>query len=662
MPPTFPATTGSPFHKASVTVRPKPSFIDFVSQYQDDSSSDLVLVTQNKDSGFDDLANLSKNCSDFLNFKKELDEDPYHKAASEKYQYLVNLLNETNNGIKIFSLLQKLRIASYDDYFTREDYLKMLKLFFSDADAENISNLFHSKLNSDWLGKEIDRDLLLQELKKLNVDLTNLETQEKPIDSATVPKQTSSHFLENQTAAFSEKLDYLFRILNNDENLTSEEISKAIVIVASDKTLAWHFLKNLKDTAWFPKIVDSIIKSTIEDNSDSATKYQLLSFFEKCASDQSNKIVPLLLQLERNTQSYHILSNLIRTVGLLKPQSKEAIAALWKIFDELIEHQHPWVRREIPKALLSFIELDEEKVFNLFKKLFEYSPPPQDVTQGSPTLALTFQGRDNENWVFEEAIQSFSELLSNPKYAEKAHTLGVEVEKDALSEDGKLHDTEEGITLDYSSIWLSDKSFDNERLEYNHDRKERVVLEIEKSLNNLVIENQELVMSLLDKLLAEKYEVFHLTAIKVLTRHIDKFTKLSRFLVFDSKLWNVYNVRNFFLQTLATTYFIAANDNELATFVKIVDQQKLKDDKKTLYLKQSMLVSIPDDRRTKAIAEKLNAISESLKVKPKIAKPFAVTTWSGIRPDVNIEELKTKNETELLQIMIDSSILQPLFF
>ena len=630
-------------------------WLDFVSQYKNDSSSDLVLVTQNKDSGFDDLTNLSRNCSDHASFKRELEEDSYHKAAFDKYQYLVNLLNETNSEIKIFSLLQKLRIASYDDYFTKEDYLKMLKLFFSDTDAENISNLFHSKLNSDWLGKEIDRNQLLLELNKISVDLTNLTVQEKPIDSATMPQQSTSHFLENEIATFSEKLDYLFRLINNDKNLISGGVSKAIAIISSDKTLSWHFLKNLKDPDWFPKIKDNVIKATIEDNSDSATKYQLLSFFEKCAVDHSDEILLLLLQLERNTQSYHILSNLVRTAGLLKPKSKESIASLWQIFDDLVEHQHPWVRREIPKALLSFIDLDEDKVFSLFKKLFEYSPPPQDVTQGSPTLALTFQGRDNENWVFEEAIQAFSELLSKPKYAEKAYALAIEVEKNVLTEDGKLHDSEEGITLDYSSIWLSDKAFDSERLEYNHDRKERIVLEIEKSLNSLVDGNHKLVMTLLNKLLAEKYEVFHLTAIKVLTRHLDKFTELSRSLVFDLRLWGVYNIRNYFLQTLATTYFKTTNDNEINTFVEIVDQQKLEDNKKTLYLKQNMLVSIPDDRRTQTIAEKLDTISEALKVKPKIAKPFMVTTWSGIRPDIKVEELKTKDESELIQIMIDSS-------
>lgn len=630
-------------------------WLDFLSQHKECSYSELVLVTQNKDSGFDDLANLSRNCSDLTVLKQELENDAYHKAASEKFLYLVSILKETNNEIFIFSFLQKFRIASYDDYFTKEDSLKELKMFFSETEAENIFNLFHSKLNSDWLGKEINRDLLITELKRMNINITNIELQDKLVDSSTVPKSSSVHFLADSSATFSEKLDYLFKLINLDKGLSNDEISKAIDLIASDNTLAWHFLKNLKDPSWFTKIKDSVIKTISEDTTDSATKYQLLSFFEKCSDKYSDEIFPFILALEKNTQSYHILSNLVKTTGLLKPKSARSIALLWQFFDDLVEHQHPWVRREIPKALLSFINIDEDKVFELFRRLFTYSPPPQDVTQGSPTLALTFQGSDNENWVFEEAIQALSELLSNPKYAEKAHALAREVEKTALAEDEKLHDTEEGITLDYSSIWLSNKSFESSRLEYNHDRKERVILEIEKSANTLISENQEMVRNLLTEMLKEKYEVFYLTVIKVLIKHYDKFAALSKSLVFDLSLWNVHNIKNYFLQTLTTAYLKTVNDKELADFVTIIDRQKLGEDKKTFYLKQSMLVSIPEDHRTKDIKDKLNEISEALKVKPGIAKPFAVTTWSGIRPDITVEELKKKNEDELIQIMVDSS-------
>lgn len=632
-------------------------YLDFVSEYLNDNMCELWLVTQGSAKELRELTLLARRES-FVEFKKQLDEDIRYKKEKLVFESIQSCFPKDNSSIETqtFEFLSKFNVLFYDEIWSKDQIVdKLCSIYEKDSSERIRDRLFAKAASVDWVDKEVTWAEVKTEIESLNPQPNyspKTEASDKSINPS-MGKPNTVSILADSSTAFINKLDYILKLV--DGNLDEVEARKALCLIKEDHTLSWHFLKNLKNPDWFPKIKDNIIRSIAEDTSDTATKYQLLSFFEKCVADHSDEIVPLLLQLERNTQSYHILSNLVRTIGSLKPKSKEAITSLWQIFDDLVEHQHPWVRREIPKALLSFIDLDEDKVFSLFKKLFEYSPPPQDVTQGSPTLALTFQGRDNENWVFEEAIQSFSELLSNPKYAEKAHALGIEVEKNALSEDGKLHDTEEGITLDYSSIWLSDKSFDSERLEYNHDRKERVILEVEKSLNNLVDGNQELVASLLDKLLAEKYEVFHLTAIKVLTRYLDKFSKLGRALVFDPKLWNVYNIRNYFLQTLATTYFKTANSNEINTFIEIVDQQKLKDNKKTLYLKQSMLVSIPEDRRTQIIIEKLDVISESLKVKPKIAKPFAVTTWSGIRPDIKVEELKTKNESELLQIMVDST-------
>jgi len=47
---------------------------------------------------------------------------------------------------------------------------------------------------------------------------------------------------------------------------------------------------------------------------------------------------------------------------------------------------------------------------------------------------------------------------------------------------------------------------------------------------------------------------------------------------------------------------------------------------------------------------------ESIKVRPKIAKPFAVTTWSGIRPDIKVEELRNnwmKNSEEVRKKLND---------
>ncbi len=531
-------------------------YSDFVNEYLSDTLCEVWLVTQGSDVAKElrELTLLARRES-FVEFKKQLYEDSRYKKEKSVFESLHTCFpkNIQNIETQTFEFLLKFNVLFYDEIWSREQIVdKLCSVYEKDSSERIRDRLFANAASVDWVDKELTWDEVKKEIESLNPQPNyspKIETSDKSVNPS-VGKSTTLSVLADSSVLFQEKLDYILKLVNDD--LEEGETRKALCLIKEDHTLSWHFLKNLKNPAWFLKVKDNVIKSAIEDASDSATKYQLLGFFEKCAALHSDEIAPLILQLERNTQSYHILSNLVRTLGLLNPKSEEAIRSLWQIFDDLVEHQHPWVRREIPKALLSFIHLDEDKVFTLFKKLFDYSPPPQDVTQGSPTLALTFQGRDNENWVFEETIQAFSELLSNPKYAEKAHTLGVEIEKNSLSEDGKVHDSEEGITLDYSSIWLSDKTFDSERLEYNHDRKERIILEVEKSLNSLVNENSELVARLLSKLLEEKYEVFHLAVMKVLTRHIVKFSELSKSLVFDSKLWNVYNVRNYFLQTFQT--------------------------------------------------------------------------------------------------------------
>lgn len=634
----------------------KELYTDFINQYLQDGSCGLFLITQGPIKDLRELYYLAIR-EPFDEFLQQLD-TPRYKEEKQAYELITSCFSEKGqfSPSEVYEFIKVFNVLLNEEILSKEQILDKLSSVYKRDSSERIRNWLYLNANSvQWVDREIgwDEVKIGIESKKPQLNNNSLpDNLEKPIVPS-LSKPSSMFILTDSSIPFKEKLDYLFKLINNQ--VDSDELQKSLCFIKDDKILSWHFLKNLKDLSWFPKIKDSVIKTVSEDTTDSATKYQLLSFFEKCSDKYSDEILPFILALEKNTQSYHILSNLVKTTGLLKPKSAEAIALIWQFFDDIVEHQHPWVRREIPKALLSFVDIDEDKVFELFKRLFTYSPPPQDVTQGSPTLALTFQGSDNENWVFEEAIQALSELLSNPKYAKKAHVLAREVEKTALAEDEKLHDSEEGITLDYSSIWLSNKSFDSSRLEYNHDRKERVILEIEKSANALISENQKLVQNLLIKMLEEKYEVFYLTVIKVLIKHLDKFSTLGKSLIFDPHLWNVHNIKNYFLQTLTTTYLKTVNNKEVTDFVTMIDKQKLGDDRKTFYLKQSMLVSIPEDRRTKDIKDKLNEVSEALKVKPGIAKPFAVTTWSGIRPDITVEDLKKKNEDELIQIMLDSS-------
>jgi hypothetical protein len=629
---------------------------DFLLQYEKENSySELVLVTQNKDSGFDNLSKLAKECNSFEAFKNKLTSDSSN-AERDKFSYMKSIFEEENNEFFIYSFLKKFRIASYDDYFIEEDSLKALMTKFSEEDAKNIFNLFHKNLNKNWLGREITKDIVKSDLKKIGISVERLEPQiYLDVKRSSSSQSTTMNIFENNEGDFSKKLDSLLELINRGKSLYSKELSHEIAIIESDDNLVWHFLKNLNDPTWFPTIKDNIIKSVSEDPNNQSTKYQLLNYFKKCSGTYSDEIIPFLLKLEKNTQDFNILARLIETTSSLKPKSPESFIPLWQIFNDLVEHQHPWVRREIPRALISFIEIDDDKVFDFLYRLFAYSPPPQNVTQGTPTLSLTFQGSDNENWVFEEATLVIRELLSNPQYAQKAHVLARKIEVNALIKDERSNKSVQGITIDYSSFWLSEESYGNSELEFNHDRKERIALEIEKSLNELVIKNKDLCLILLNELLLEKREVFHLIVIKILIKYARIFPELCKSLVLNTDIWKVYNIRRYYLQTLATTYFTEVNENEISEFVKMVDQQKLEDSNEILYLQQDMLVSIPEVYRTIEINDKLNITSQSLKIKPEISKPFTITTWSGLLPDITIEDLETKSESEIIKIMQDSS-------
>ncbi|MEA2020773.1 MAG: hypothetical protein U9M98_03635 [Patescibacteria group bacterium] len=338
------------------------------------------------------------------------------------------------------------------------------------------------------------------------------------------------HILTDKNVFFHEKLSFLLKFIKNKGGVVSKKEKKITLhIIKDDRKLAWHFLRNLSKlnkAEWFPRIKENVIRSIVEQDEDGTVKFQLLNYFETCAPEYSDEILPLIVELEKNTKNYNILSSLVKSLGKMQPKDKQNIELLWEIFSRVAEHQHPWVRREVPKAVLTFVDVNIAKVLEILKKVFLYAPPQQDVTQGGPTLALTFQGRDNENWVFEETIKALSELLNNSAYADKAIDLAIEVELMALESEYGNHSDELRIIRDYSYIWLADKSFEN--LEYNHNRKERIALEIEKALDKLSKSNKKRASQIIEKLLNANYEVFYLISFRTLQKHTLKLNSDTR--------------------------------------------------------------------------------------------------------------------------------------
>ena len=600
-------------------------------------------VNQLYNSGFEELSKL----------RSQLLEEPLRSSKNYDPSKKISVESKALSKDEYLDFLGHIDIWHYPYRALKEDLYKPLE---TGEYPRYVYHILTATLLYDWVSKKVTK----REVENLLLNLGVGDTKSiKPLSKRKVCIPAKTKFiLFKVNEKFYKKLKYLLDLIsvNNFPKTKKKLILEALT---KDKTLAWHFLKNLSNLnkqEWFSKIKDNVIKSIVESEEDSAVKFQLLGYFEKCADKYSDEIVPLIARLERNTKDYNILSNLVKTLGKLKPKQGKNIKLLWGVFLRLTEHQHPWVRQEIPQAILSFVEYNIDKVLETLEGVFFHKPSPQDVTQTTPTLALTFQGADNENWVFEEAIKALSQLLNNHKYAEKALDLAIKVEVGAINADKKDIKVVHGIALDRSYNWLGERSFED--LKYNHDRKERVALEIEKALEVFSKSDKKLTSRLINKLLNEKFEVFYLIVIKTLIRNIVDFQSEAKSLIFNTNLWRVYNIRNYYLQNLVTKYFETTKGREIANFVSEISNYKERSKGRTLYAKQDLLISIPESYRTDEVKKELRRIVNELEIRGefKITEPSVVTSYPGLKPDITIEELEKKNDDELVQIMIDSSM------
>lgn len=637
-------------------------FRDFLAQFNVDSTGNLYLITQQKDKYFAELTQDAKKF-EYTIFLENLNSDSQLRKHRKKFEFLCTLIEEltwSDESKKhyIYDFLRHFSIMALDDLETPKKIREQLVVYgYSNEDADKIYNKLHERADDyNWQNKPITIEIVKEELKTIGVLYIQRENRPKAFDKPGIQKfkkKKTSHILQNPDVRFYEKLSYIIDLIVNLRKPRPKERTQAVEIIEKDDTLAWHFFRNLKDSDWFPAIKDSLIKSIVEQEEDTAVKYQLLSYFELSAEKYSDQIIPLIAKLERNTRNPHILAEIIKTIAKLKPDKKNSLRPIWQILARLAEHQHPWVRKEIPETLKVLTEYDINKSLRILEKVFLYSPIPQDVTEGGPTLALTFQGRDNERWVFEQATTVLSELLTNDHFAAKAFDLAIKSEIHFIKYHEKRLTKRKGITLDYSYIWLGDKSPFETR--HYYDRKEWLALEIEKRLDEHVQSSPEIARMVFDKLLSSKYEVFHLIAIKVLTRHPNQYINLVEELIFDTDLWHIHNIRGHYLQSLIQYYFDIKKDR-LREYIQIVTSLKSTNGKRNGYMKLSLFAAIPEKLRDREINDKLRILETQLGVNATIEEPHRITVRSrGPQPDITLEELKLKTTNEIIQIMQDST-------
>ncbi len=641
-------------------------FEDFLGQFDKNGQYRLRLVTQTKPRVLDKLLQDAKkyDCVEFLDRLNRNTQLGQHK---EKFHSLCSFIVSTQDKKEnskekyIYEFLNRFFIELFDNLESdRKIKNQLAQSGYSPEQADVIyGKLLQRAGEYSYQDKSVTIETLQDELKNIGVEYLFKERPLKPVylPKRKVVKKKSKkqmiHILESSEVRFLEKLSYIVDLILNLHKPRYVERKQALKIIQNDDILSWHFFRNLKDCDWFPIINDGLIKSIAEQDIDTATKSQLLNYFELCMDKYSDSIIPSLVKLENNTKNPNILAALVKILAKLGSRKKEELNPLWGILKRLTEHQHPWVRKEIPDTLKVWAGYDIGRSLELLEKLFLFSPVPRNVTRGSPTLALTFQGKDNENWIFEEAARVLSQLMADHKFSVKAFDLAIKLQIKFIEQRRERLEKVSGITLDYSYIWLADKDPFG-KLEFRYNKRERLALEIEKCLDKIAISDIELAKGIFTRLLQANYEVFHLAAIKVLTRHPEEYLDLIEDIVFTKDLWVINNIQNYFLQLLIQKYF-ELKQNRLREYVQSVKSLNYKNNPAmTDSFRQKLLTSIPENIRTKDTKQELKKLAERSKVPARIEKSFIITSALRVLgPGIEITGLKKKNTDELIRTMED---------
>ena len=627
-------------------------------QFTNDKSAKICIVTQNKDKHYSKLNDESRKYEykEFINY---LNKDSQLKKHKEKFHKLCNwLINNSKkkeeNEYFIYRFLKNFQIEVWDEIRGEEKTKEKLELRgYSSKEVENIYNkLCKEADDKKWQDKAINIEELKQILKYFRIEYRPREEipqiNDKP-ESHKYDRKIKYHILENPKVIFYEKISYIFDLINNINKPRKAERKQALKIIEKNSSLSWHFLRNLKDVNWFPEIKNGLIKYIIQQKVDRAVKFQLLNYFELCLDKHVDEIVPLLIAFEKNIKNPSILIVFVKILAKIKFSSKKDLIQIEQILSKLAKHPYSLLRKEIPLTLSALSKYDLDKSLKILKDLLLFTIKPEDITLGSPTFGLNFQGKDLEDMVFKESAKLLNELMAEGRFAIKTFDLAINLEIQFIKRDrGKL-ETIANIIVDYSSIWLSREGLD--KLEYIYDHKERIALEIERSLEKYAISDIELTKQLCPKLLEAKYEVFYLAVIKVLTKHPEQYIDLIEGIVFNKDLWVIHSIQNYFLQTLIKKYF-ELKQIRLSEYIQEVRALTYKGDSESAsYFKQDLLLSIPEKLRVKNINKELEQLNVKLGTENEITKPFEIRTWTEPLLDISLEVIKIKSDDDLVHIM-----------
>lgn len=512
---------------------------------------------------------------------------------------------------------EKINLDTLKELSGVKNWLSRKKLVSTEEkESINVARFYRKSLSIKEIREELNE---LEELYR-----TNLADFQKKVRIYLIAYNTNFKLVLGILNLFKNKLP-----------ITEENAGFLAANIAGNPLYQWHFFKNLENPDWFPFLKDSLISEIYEYKGDYSVKFLLLDYFRKILPKYQNEIIPLLQKFKQNTSYYNILSDLIKTVGNFQIDDK----GVWNLLDELACYPHPWVRKEIPKALKNLAEFNPDEVIKILKKLILYEGEPIDVTQGTPTLVLTFQGRDNENSVFEEAMNTLSYFLE--KFPEKSFPLACDLLETYIEREDKHYSQTGNISDDYSYIWYSNRK-------HEYDRKERLALEIERALKYFIENNSKKSENICNFLMNRKYAIFYLILLKLVVNSKD-LEKIKLDLINNSDIWRIHGLRQYYLQNLIKIYFEnSQQETESCVFIEKINKFSFKNKKEERYIKCDLFQAIPPRYRN----EKINKYLEKCGVKNQdFQKPFQITIGWVSNEKIKIENLKKKGVDEIVTIM-----------
>ncbi len=213
---------------------------------------------------------------------------------------------------------------------------------------------------------------------------------------------------------FFQVLDKIKAFLKEYKSYSVKEVEEFLKELAKDTNASWHFFNLIEDPELLDLISSKLIKPLLENPIDKSVKGKIIEYLKTCQKQNSKTVLELIDVFEKNTENFRFLEAMLDSFEEYQLDI-HALEEVYKIAKKLVRHPNPFVREKIAKLSRKIAEKDLDKSVHLIEELISYHPDPEDLTMGGPVLAFTFQGKDLENRVHEEILNTLTALIPHKK-------------------------------------------------------------------------------------------------------------------------------------------------------------------------------------------------------------------------------------------------------